>query len=143
MWISLALLAALFTAITGTLSKAGLEKVGPVFGFAIQSTIITVLVWGIVLIQGNAAKEIASLEGKTLGIMALAAVASLIAFLCYFGALALGDSSRVQPIDRLSLIFAIAFGAMFLKEKASDQVIAGAALMAFGAVFIATAKTSK
>ena len=141
MWIFLALLSAFFTAAVGTLSKAGLEKVGSTFALGIQSIVLTICVWLVILLQGSVAKEVAELDKRSLGLIALSGVVSTIAYLCYFGALSLGSSSRVQPIDRLSLVFAIIMAAIFLREKVTDQVTAGALLMAVGAVFIATAHT--
>ena len=85
-------------------------------------------------------------SGKTSLLYLLAAgVVSTVAFLCYFGALGMSDSysSRVQPLDRLSLVFAIILAAMFLREKATPQVILGAGLMAVGAVVIALAGTGQ
>ena len=143
MWIFLAVISAFLTALTGTISKAGLDKVGPTFGFAIQSTVVVALAWLVVLMQGNIPKEVARLDGKSIGLLAASGIVSCVAFLFYFGALSLGDSSRVQPLDRISLVFAIVLGGVFLKEKITPQIVAGATLMACGALIVAFAKTSK
>lgn len=143
MWILLATISAFLTALTGTISKAGLERVGSTFGFAIQSTVVVFVAWLVVLVQGDIPAEVAKLEPKSLGLLAAAGVVSCVAFLFYFGALALGDSSRVQPLDRISLVFAIVLGGMFLKEKITPQIVAGATLMACGALIVAFAKTDK
>ena len=144
MWVPLALLSAFLTAVVGTISKAGLEKTGSFIGFAIQSSVVMVCAWIALLASGKSRSEIATLEIKSLGLMAIAGVVSCAAFLCYFGAFSAGgDSSRVQPVDRLSLVFAIILAALFLREKASGAVIAGAALMAVGALVIAFAPSSK
>ena len=45
----------------------------------------------------------------------------------------------MAPLDRLSLVFAILFSALFLHERVGGQIILGAALMAGGALLIATA----
>lgn len=143
MWIFLATISAFLTALTGTISKAGLERVGSTFGFAIQSTVVVLVAWLVVLVQGNIPAEVAKLEGKSLGLLAAAGVVSCMAFLFYFGALALGDSSRVQPLDRISLVFAVILGALFLKEKITPPVVAGVTLMACGALIVALSKSDK
>jgi transporter family protein len=43
------------------------------------------------------------------------------------------------PLDRLSLVFAILLGSVFLKEKVGWQVLVGGGLMAVGALVIASA----
>jgi transporter family protein len=140
MWIFLALLSAFLTAAVGTISKAGLEKVSSTFGFAIQATVLVFCAWLVVLVKGNLRQEVALLDSKSLGLLMVAGVVSCLAFLCYFGALGLGDSSKVQPVDRLSLVFAIFLAALFLREKVNAQIMAGAALMTVGALFIAFAR---
>ena len=139
LWIPLALLSAFLTAVTGTLSKIGLEKVGSNFGFAIQATVIVILSWLVVFAQGGVGQELAKVDNRALLYLLAAGVVSTIAFLCYFGALSLGKPSQVQPLDRLSLVFAIILAAMFLREKATPQVIFGAGLMAAGAIVITLA----
>jgi transporter family protein len=66
-------------------------------------------------------------------------VATGVSSLFLFRALKLGNASRVVPLDRLSLVFAILIGAVFLKEKVGWHVIAGGALMAIGALLTAWA----
>ena len=137
-WIFMALLGAFFTAVTGTLAKAGLEKVDSNLGLAIQSTVVLICVWTVVAIQGKAS-DLTQIAPRAWGLLLLSGVATTIGYLCYFAALKAGDSSRVQPIDRLSLVFAIVLAAFFLREKVGDQVIIGAVLMTIGAVVIAAA----
>jgi len=60
-----------------------------------------------------------------------------ISWLFYFKALQLGDVSKVVPIDRLSLALVILFGALFLSEKITLNVVLGSILMTAGAILIA------
>lgn len=143
MWILLALLSAFLTALSGTLAKTGLERIGSNFGFAIQSIVTVVLVWLVVFFQGNLRTEVTKLETRALLYLVSAGVVATIAFLCYFGALSMGQSSRVQPVERLSLVFAVILAALFLGEKINAQIIAGAVLMSVGAVIIALANPGK
>jgi transporter family protein len=43
-------------------------------------------------------------------------------------------------LERVSLVFAVILGAVFLKEKLTWQIIVGALLMAAGALIIAFSK---
>ena len=139
MWIVFALLAALSAATVTTLSKAGIKNIDPVLGFAVQSVLIIAVAWGVVLIQGNTA-EVKSIDGRTWIFLIVAGIITSISSLLTFKALKLDDASRVNPLERLSLVFAIIMAGVFLKEKITWQVIAGALLMAGGALLIALAK---
>lgn len=141
MWIFLAVLSAFLTALVGTITKSALEKVDSTFGLGIQVIALTIFTWIAILLRGNFRTQIAQIEIKEVGTLLVAGVVSGLAFLCYFGALSMGESSRVQPLDRLSLVFAIVLAALFLAEKINTQIIIGAVLMSIGAVVIATASS--
>ncbi len=141
MWILFALLAAFSAAIVTVLSKAGIKNVDPNLAFAIQAVVIILVSWGVVMIQGNVSK-LAEIDGRSWAYLLIAGVVTTASSLLTFKALSLGDASRVNPLERLSLVFAILFAALFLKEKITWQIIIGAVLMAAGAVVIAMAKKS-
>lgn len=142
MWIALALGSAFLTAVLGTVTKVGLEKVNPTLALAIQTSIAAVLTWAIVAFGGKLG-DLGKIEGKTWPILATAGVLTLAGTLVYYKALASGPSSGAQPIDRLSLVFAIILAGIFLKEKITPSMIVGAVLMAGGAILIATGTPKK
>lgn len=139
MWILFALLAALAAAIVTTLSKAGIKNIDSSLAFAIQAVLIILVSWGVVLIQGNGA-QVKEIDGRTWMYLIIAGVMTTASSLLTFRALKLGDASQVNPLERVSLVFAILFAALFLKEKITWQIIIGALLMTVGAVLIAMAK---
>jgi len=141
MWIVFALLAAVSSAIVVTLSKAAIKDVDSSLVFAIQSILILVVSWSVVAWQGNL-PDVTQIERRTWLFLVLAGVITCVSSLLSFYALKLGDASRVSPLERLSLIFAILFAVLFLKERVNWQVILGAALMAVGAILIAIASQS-
>lgn len=141
-WIWLALLSGLAAGIVATLGKAGLKNVDSNLGFAIQSVIILIVAWSVVFFQGKA-PEIRDIEIKNFGVLLLTGAVSAIGYLLYFGALKSGAASQAAPVDRLSLVFAVVFAAIFLKEKLTPQIIFGVALMAIGAIVIALVKPEK
>ncbi len=141
MWILFALLAALTAAVVTTLSKAGIKNLDSSLAFAIQSVLIVTVSWGFVLAQGNAA-EIKTIESRTWIFLIIAGVLTTASSLLTFKALKLGDASQVNPLERVSLVFAILFAALFLKEKITWQIIVGALLMVAGAIVIVLAKKS-
>lgn len=136
MWIVLALVSAFLTAAVGTLTKAGTERVEPAVALAVQATVLTVCVWTFVVIRGKL-PELATIPAKAVPILVLAGALTCVAYLFYFGALALGSSSAVQPVDRLSLVFAVGLAGYFLKEKVTPTMLVGVGLMTIGAIVIA------
>ena len=138
MWIVYALLAAVAGATLITLTKASLKNVDHALALAVQSVLILAIAWGAVAVRGQFG-EIGNIDGKAWTYLLLAGVVTSASYLLLFQALKLGDVSRVAPLDRLSLAFAIILGVVFLKEEVNAKVIAGAALMVAGAVLIALA----
>ena len=61
---------------------------------------------------------------------------SPLSWLCYFKAIQLGDVSRVAPIDKLSVVITIILAFVFLQEKVSVNVIAGAVLITLGSLLM-------
>lgn len=139
MWILFALLAAVSAAIVTTLSKAGVKNIDPSLAFAVQAVLIIFISWGVVAIQGNI-PQVKQIDGRTWAYLIVAGVFTTASSLLTFRALKLGDASQVNPLERLSLVFAILFAVLFLKEKINWQIIVGALLMAGGAVLITLAK---
>src|SRR5207248_1120772 len=100
------LLAALAGAVLATLTKLGLKNLDPSLGLAIQSVLILVLSWGTVAVQGNLA-DLRGVDRRAWVYLVLAGVVTSASYLLLFRALKLGHASRVVPVDRLSLVFAI------------------------------------
>ncbi len=141
MWIVFSLLAALSAAIVVTLSKAGVKNMDSSLAFAVQSVLILIVSWSVVAFQGNLG-DVARIDRRTWIYLLVAGVITCLSSLFTFRALKLGDASRVSPLERISLVFAIVFAVIFLKERVNWQVIAGAVLMAVGALLIAIAAPS-
>jgi transporter family protein len=116
MWIFLSLLSALFAGITATVVKGVSKEVDSTLGFGVQAVVILVCTWIVIAVQGKAG-DLVTIDGKSWLFLAITGVITTFAYLFYFAALKMGNASQVAPIDRLSLIFAIVFAAVFLKEK--------------------------
>jgi transporter family protein len=139
MWIFLSLLSALFAGITATVVKGVSKQVDSTLGFGVQAVVILVCTWVIIAVQGKAG-DLVNIDARSWMFLVITGVITTFAYIFYFGALSMGNASQVAPLDRLSLIFAIVFAAVFLKEKLTPQIIAGGALMAAGALMIAMSK---
>jgi transporter family protein len=141
MWIIFALLAAFTAAVVTILSKAGVKNVDSNLAFAVQSVLILVVSWTAVFINGKQV-TVVDIPSKTWIFLVAAGIVTAVSSLLTFRALKDGDASQVNPLERVSLVFAVILAAIFLKEKLTWQVIVGAVLMTAGALFIALAKKS-
>jgi transporter family protein len=135
-WVAWALLSALFAGITAILAKIGITGVDSNLATAVRTTVVVVFTWGIALATAPAA-SVRQLTSRTLLFLALSGIATGLSWLCYFRALQLGQASRVAPVDKLSVVFAIALAAIVLGEKLHWQHYVGGALIVAGALILA------
>jgi len=92
--------------------------------------------------QGSSSRENSSpskFDGTISLYLATSALATGASCFCYFRALQLGEASRVAPIDKLSVVPAALIPAVLLAENPSLFGWLGVALIAAGAILVATA----
>ena len=142
MWLIWAILAAITAALVTVLTKAGLKNVDSSLAFALQSILIVCITWAVVTWQGTVS-GVREIEFKTWMLLGLAGVATTLSTLFSFKALSLGRASYVTTVERTSLVIAILLSVIFLKEKITWQLIAGAALIIGGAVLIAMSNSTE
>ena len=132
-WLVWALLSALFAGATAMLAKIGVEGVNSNLATAVRTTVVLVFAWLIVLGTGVGA-GVFSMNRRTWLFLALSGIATGLSWLCYYRALQLGPVSRVAPIDKLGVVFAIVLGLVFLGETLSWAAMLGALMIVGGAV---------
>jgi transporter family protein len=137
-WISWALLSAFFAGITVVLAKVGVAGVDSNLATAVRTTVVLVFTWGVALATSQVA-SLRQLSNRTLLFLALSGIATGLSWLCYFRALQLGQASRVAPVDKLSVVFAIVLAAVVLGEELQWQHYIGGALIVAGAMILAWA----
>lgn len=142
MWIIWAVLAAVSAALVTVLTKAGLKHVDSSLAFALQAVLIFSISWAVVLWQGTSS-GIRDIDTKAWMLLGLAGVATTLSTLFSFKALSMGPASFVTTIERSSLLLAILLSVLFLKEKITWQLGAGATLILGGAVLIALSAPAK
>ncbi len=142
MWVVFALLAALAAGAAVVLSKAGIKNMDSSLAFAVQSVLIFLISWSVVLWQKQSA-ALADLDRRTWMFLIGAGIATTLSSLLSFKALKLGDASLVSSLERLSLVFAVGFAVFFLKEKLNWQVVVGILLMIGGAVLVSYSQSGE
>ena len=132
-YIFLALMSAVFAALTSILAKIGIEDVDPNLATFIRTIVILLFAWGIVIWQGTA-KEIRTISRRSFIFLFLSGIATGLSWLCYFGAISLGRVSIVAPIDKFSTVLTMILGVILLKEKLSKNTIIGGLVITAGTV---------
>lgn len=135
-WFTWALLSALFAALTAICAKVGVEGIDSNLATAIRTTVILLVAWMLALATTNIG-ALSGLSKRTWLFLVLSGLATGLSWACYFRALQLGEASRVAPVDKLSVVFAILLAAIFLHERLTWQHWLGGALILAGAAFLA------
>lgn len=135
-WMLYAVLSAVFAALTSILAKIGISGVESNLGTAIRTGVVLVMAWAVVLIQGKH-KQLANLDKRELIFISLSGVATGASWLCYYYAIQNGVVSVVVPIDKMSVLIAVAFSFFVFKEKLSKKAVLGLVLMLAGTLVMA------
>ncbi len=135
-YIFYAVLAAVFAALTSILAKVGITGVESNLGTAIRTCVVLIMAWVVVLVQGKH-KTLKTIDKKELGFISLSGIATGASWLCYYYAIQNGVVSVVVPIDKLSIVIAVAFSYFVFKEKLTIKSFIGLALMVVGTLAMA------
>lgn len=135
MWFILALLSAVFAALTSILAKVGIDGVNSTLATAIRTFVVLVMAWGMVFIT-NAQSGLSEISRKSWIFLILSGLATGASWLCYYKAIQLGDVSKVVPIDKLSIIFTLVLAFVFLHEKFTPKSAVGCLLIGAGALLM-------
>ena len=131
MWIVLALLSAIFAALTSILAKVGIEGVNSNLATAIRTVVVVVMAWGMVFLT-NSQNGIAEISKRSWLFIILSGLATGASWLCYYRALQLGDASKVVPIDKLSVVITLVLAFVFLHEQFTTKSLIGCILIGMG-----------
>jgi transporter family protein len=134
-WLQWAFLSALFAGITAVLAKVGVNDVDANLATAIRTAVILVLTWAIAFARST--QDLTQVPGRAYLFLILSGLATGASWLCFFHALQLGEVSRVAPIDKLSVVFAMVLAVLFLGESISIRHCLGAACIVAGSLILA------
>jgi len=134
-WLGWALLSAVFAGLTAVLARVGVQGVDSNLATAIRTVVILVFAWSVALYRND--QQLSTVAPRTWLFLALSGLATGASWLCYFRALQLGQVSKVAPIDKLSVVFAILLAAAFLHERLTWQNWVGGALIVGGSLVLA------
>ena len=137
-WLFYAAGSAVFAALQSILGKVGVQDMDSTLATALRTVVVLVFAWAIVLgkKEGGDWKKMTRRDAVLLVLSGITTGAS---WLCYYRALQTGRASVVVPIDKCSMLFAVALSAIFLKEKQPRRSLLALALVVAGTLMIALA----
>ena len=137
-WLFYAAGSAVFAALQSILGKVGVQDMDSTLATALRTVVVLVFAWAIVLgkKEGGDWKKMTRRDAVLLVLSGITTGAS---WLCYYRALQTGRASVVVPIDKCSMLFAVALSALFLKEKQTRRSLLALALVVAGTFMIALA----
>lgn len=137
-WLFYAAGSAVFAALQSILGKVGVQDMDSTLATALRTVVVLIFAWAIVLgkKEGGDWKKMTHRDALLLVLSGFTTGAS---WLCYYRALQTGRASVVVPIDKCSMLFAVALSAIFLKEKQTRRSLLALALVVTGTFMIALA----
>src|SRR5947209_5011389 len=123
-WELFALGSAFFAGLTAIFGKFGVVGINSNFATFIRTVIILFVIAGIVTLRHEWQKP-ALIGASNWLFLVLSAIATGLSWLCYYHALQIGPVSKVAPIDKLSVAFAIVLGLLFAGEQLTWPVAIG------------------
>lgn len=137
-WLFYAAGSAVFAALQSILGKVGVQDMDSTLATALRTVVVLAFAWAIVLgkKEGGDWKKMTRRDAVLLVLSGITTGAS---WLCYYRALQTGRASVVVPIDKCSMLFAVALSGIFLKEKQTRRSLLALALVVAGTFMIALA----
>ncbi len=136
MWAVFAVLSAVFAAATSILAKIGMDGVNSNLATAVRTVVVVFMAWGMVFLTGGQS-GISEISRKSWLFLILSGLATGASWLCYYRALALGQASKVVPIDKMSIVITMVLAFLILHEQMTAKSVIGCLLITAGTLVIA------
>ena len=135
MWFIMAVLSAVFAALTSILAKVGIEGVDSHLATAVRTVVVLALAWGMVFLTGGQ-NGLGAISRRSWLFLILSGLCTGLSWLCYYRALQLGDVSKVVPIDKLSVVLTLVLAFVFLHEQITAKSVMGCLLIGAGTLLM-------
>ncbi|MGN0527387.1 MAG: EamA family transporter [Acutalibacteraceae bacterium] len=126
---------AMFAALTSILAKIGIEDVPSNTATAVRTIFVLIMAWFVVF-KNKEQKGLKSIDKKSLLFIVASGITTGCSWLCYYGAIKMGEVSVVVPIDKLSILLTIFFGRVVFKEHLTKKSAIGLALITLGTLLM-------
>jgi transporter family protein len=132
-WVLFALGSAFFAGLTALFGKIGVAGINSNLATFIR-TLVILAVTAAILSLRDEWQPASPIQSKTWLFLVLSGIATGLSWLCYYRALQLGPVSKVAPIDKLSVAFAILLGVLFVGESLTWPIAIGGGLIISGSI---------
>ncbi|MBS0192828.1 MAG: EamA family transporter [Proteobacteria bacterium] len=132
-WVLFAIGSAFFAGLTAVLGKLGVEGINSNLATLIR-TVVILAVTAIILSLRGEWRPASTIATNTWVFLVLSGIATGLSWLCYYRALQLGPVTKVAPIDKLSVVFAILLGLIVVHETLTWPVVVGGLLIVAGSI---------
>ena len=106
LWITAAILSAVFAGLTSILAKCGIKKTDSDLATALRTLVVLAFSWIMVFIVGSQ-RMLTAIDPVSLLFLVLSGLATGASWIFYFKALSMGDVNKVVPIDKSSTILTV------------------------------------
>jgi transporter family protein len=134
-WLPWALLSAVFAALTAIFAKIGLDGIDSDFATLVRTVVIVLTLGALVYVMGKWQSPLA-LPAKSMTFLVLSALATGASWVGYFRALKVGDTSKVAPVDKLSVVLVALFAVALLGERPGAREWLGISLVGLGVLLL-------
>ena len=115
MWITAAVLSAVFAGLTAILAKCGIRKTSSNLATALRTIVVLIFSILMVFVVGSQ-QSIREIEPMSWLFLILSGFATGASWMCYFKALSIGDVNKVVPVDKSSTILSVLLAIIVFQE---------------------------
>ena len=115
MWITAAVLSAVFAGLTAILAKCGIRKTSSNLATALRTIVVLIFSILMVFVVGSQ-QSIREIEPMSWLFLILSGLATGASWMCYFKALSIGDVNKVVPVDKSSTILSVLLAIIVFQE---------------------------
>ncbi len=132
LWLTAAILSAIFAGLTSILAKCGIKQTDSVLATALRTVVVLAFSWIMVFLVGSA-NTITTIAPTSLLFLILSGLATGASWICYFKALSIGDINKVVPIDKSSTVLTVLLAIFCFGETSNLAVkLVATAILAVG-----------
>jgi len=135
LWLMYALLSLVFASLTSILAKLGMQSVDSNLGTFLRTIVVAVMAFLIVLGQKKF-PETKNMTKHNWLFLVISGCFTGVSWLCYYGAIQLGNVSVVAPIDKLSIVVTVIFSYFMFKERLNRKALIGLILLTGGTLLL-------
>ena len=135
-WKFFALGSAFFAGLTAIFGKLGVEGLNSNLATLIR-TIVIFIITALIVSWRNEWQLPQTLRPQPVAFLVLSGMATGLSWLFYYRALQMAPASQVAPLDKLSVVFAIVLGVLFLGEALTLRLAIGGSLIVVGTLVLA------